>query len=87
MGIVSETSTVFLSKLFGLVTYLDWVMIVVTTLSCISMLFETPQNRVMNSKELQVVYSSQFCLFYSLQVKLRLYKLFLSVKSAFAVSH
>ena len=34
-----------LHKLLGLVTYLDWCMIIVTTLSAISMLFETPEYR------------------------------------------
>ena len=29
-------------KLLGLVTYLEWVMILVTTLTTISMIFETP---------------------------------------------
>ena len=42
------------SKLLGLVTWLDWVMILVTTLSCISMMFETPFVRVMNTPVLQV---------------------------------
>ncbi len=32
-------------KLLGLVTYLDWVMIFVTTLTTISMMFETPTYR------------------------------------------
>ena len=44
----------FCSKLFGLVTYLDWMMILVTTLSCISMMFETPDYRVMDHWDLQV---------------------------------
>jgi len=46
------------SKLLGLVTYLDWVMIVVTTLSCISMMFETSMERVMNQSHLQVLTST-----------------------------
>ena len=33
------------SDLLGLVTYLDWVMIVVTICSCISMMFESPFTR------------------------------------------
>lgn len=41
-------------KLLGLVTYLDWFMIIVTTLTTISMMFETPQYRVMDNKILQV---------------------------------
>ena len=41
-------------KLLGLVTYLDWFMIIVTTLTTISMMFETPQYRVMEHRILQV---------------------------------
>ncbi|KAK3584758.1 hypothetical protein CHS0354_002278 [Potamilus streckersoni] len=41
-------------KLLGLVTYLDWIMIFVTILSCISMMYETPKKRVMNSLELRI---------------------------------
>ena len=41
-------------KLLGLVTYLDWFMIIVTTLTTISMMFETPMYRVMDNKLLQV---------------------------------
>ncbi|GAB1610576.1 sodium leak channel non-selective protein-like [Argonauta hians] len=42
-----------LHKLLGLVTYLDWMMIVVTVLSCISMILETPQYCVVNQPMLQ----------------------------------
>ena len=45
---------VICSKLLSLVTYLDWVMIIITTLSCISMMFETSRSRVMTSSTLQV---------------------------------
>lgn len=41
-------------NLLGLVSYLDWIMIVITSLSCVSMLFETPVYRVMNEPALQV---------------------------------
>ncbi|XP_064455791.1 sodium leak channel NALCN-like isoform X5 [Ornithodoros turicata] len=41
-------------NLLGLVTYLDWVMIFVTTLSCVSMMMETPTRRVMNTPMLQI---------------------------------
>lgn len=41
-------------NLLGLVSYLDWIMIVITTLSCVSMMFETPSVRVMNTPALQV---------------------------------
>ncbi|XP_054265506.1 sodium leak channel NALCN isoform X2 [Macrosteles quadrilineatus] len=43
-----------LHNFLSLVTYLDWVMICVTTLSCISMMFETPNFRVMSTPILQV---------------------------------
>ena len=42
------------SKFLGLVTYLDWIMILVTILSAVSMSFETPVNRVFNEPLLQV---------------------------------
>ena len=32
-------------KLLGLVTYLDWIMIFITTLTTISQMFETPEYR------------------------------------------
>ncbi|XP_026683484.1 sodium leak channel non-selective protein-like [Diaphorina citri] len=38
----------------GLVSYLDWAMICMTTLSCGSMMFETPTHRVMETPILQV---------------------------------
>ena len=41
--------------MFGLVTYLDWVMILVTTLSCLSMIFESPRYQMNKNKELQIV--------------------------------
>ena len=41
-------------KLLGLVTYLDWIMILVTTLTTISMMIETPQYRVMDFTVLQI---------------------------------
>ncbi|XP_055338737.1 sodium leak channel NALCN-like isoform X1 [Paramacrobiotus metropolitanus] len=43
-----------LHRLLGLVTYLDWVMIVATVLSCISMSFETPFRRIMDTPTLQI---------------------------------
>ncbi|XP_078311873.1 sodium leak channel NALCN-like isoform X2 [Crassostrea virginica] len=53
----------FCSKLLGLVTYLDWVMIMVTILSCISMAFETPKRRIMNTPELQIAeYAFVICM-------------------------
>lgn len=42
------------SNLLGLVTYLDWVMILVTTLSCISLMMEDANYRITNEPMLQV---------------------------------
>ncbi|KAL3309093.1 hypothetical protein Ciccas_012363, partial [Cichlidogyrus casuarinus] len=42
------------SKLFGMVTYLDWIMILVTLVSCASMANETPEKRLMNTPNLQI---------------------------------
>ena len=36
-------------KLLGLVSYLDWIMIIITTLTTVSQLFETPHYRVMSN--------------------------------------
>ncbi|XP_052870126.1 sodium leak channel NALCN [Anopheles cruzii] len=55
----------------GLVTYLDWVMICVTTLSCVSMMFETPQYRVMEHVSLQVA-EYAFVIFMSLELALKI---------------
>ena len=41
-------------KLLALVPYLDWIMILVTTCSSISMLFETPLDRVVENPLLQI---------------------------------
>ena len=41
-------------KLLGLVPYLDWTMIIITTISTIFQLLETPEYRVMNNPTLQV---------------------------------
>lgn len=42
-------------NLIGLVSYLDWIMIIITTMSCSSMLFETPEHRVFDHKSLQIM--------------------------------
>ncbi|KAI1303017.1 Sodium leak channel non-selective protein [Halotydeus destructor] len=41
-------------NLLGLVSYLDWVMIIITTISCVSMMFETSVMRVMETPALQI---------------------------------
>ncbi|TNN09572.1 Sodium leak channel non-selective protein isoform 2 [Schistosoma japonicum] len=44
----------FIHKFLGLVTYMDWIAIFVTTLSCASMSLETPHFRLMNTPEVQI---------------------------------
>lgn len=58
-----------LHNLLGLVSYLDWIMIIITTLSCVSMMFETPTNRVMNTSALQV---SEYVFVVSMSIELLL---------------
>ncbi|XP_063838880.1 sodium leak channel NALCN [Ostrinia nubilalis] len=55
----------------GLVTYMDWVMIMVTTLSCLSMMFETPSYRVMENFVLQIA-EYGFVIFMSLELALKI---------------
>ncbi|XP_063985315.1 sodium leak channel NALCN isoform X1 [Diachasmimorpha longicaudata] len=55
----------------GLVTYLDWVMILVTTLSCVSMMFETPRYRVMEIPGLQIA-EYGFVIFMSVELALKI---------------
>ncbi|KAJ3664869.1 hypothetical protein Zmor_000408 [Zophobas morio] len=60
-----------LHTFLGLVTYLDWVMITMTTLSCLSMMFETPYYRVMENVSLQV---AEYCfvIFMSIELALKI---------------
>ncbi|XP_046577854.1 LOW QUALITY PROTEIN: sodium leak channel non-selective protein-like [Haliotis rubra] len=58
-------------KLLGLVTYLDWIMIIVTILSCTSMMLETPHRRIMNDDKLKIAeYAFVVCM--SLEMSLKL---------------
>uniref|UniRef100_A0A3P8RZL0 Sodium leak channel NALCN n=1 Tax=Amphiprion percula TaxID=161767 RepID=A0A3P8RZL0_AMPPE len=59
------------SDLLGLVTYLDWVMIVVTICSCISMMFESPFTRVMHAPTLQIG-EYVFVIFMSIELNLKI---------------
>lgn len=59
------------SNFLGLVTYLDWLMILVTTLSCISMMFETPLYRVMETPALQIA-EYVFVCFMSMELALKI---------------
>ncbi|XP_031343875.1 sodium leak channel non-selective protein-like isoform X3 [Photinus pyralis] len=60
-----------LHNFLGLVTYLDWVMITMTTLSCLSMMFETPYYRVMENASLQI---AEYCfvIFMSIELALKI---------------
>ncbi|KAI4457600.1 sodium leak channel non-selective protein [Holotrichia oblita] len=60
-----------LHNFLGLVTYLDWVMITMTTLSCLSMMFETPYYRVMEHVTLQI---AEYCfvIFMSIELALKI---------------
>ncbi|XP_046820386.1 sodium leak channel non-selective protein isoform X1 [Vespa crabro] len=60
-----------LHNFLGLVTYLDWVMICATTLSCISMMFETPRYRVMEIPALQIA-EYGFVIFMSIELALKI---------------
>uniref|UniRef100_A0A8C1WDB5 Sodium leak channel NALCN n=1 Tax=Cyprinus carpio TaxID=7962 RepID=A0A8C1WDB5_CYPCA len=62
---------VFSSDLLGLVTYLDWVMIVATICSCISMMFESPFTRVMHVPTLQIG-EYVFVIFMSIELNLKI---------------
>ncbi|GAB6021165.1 hypothetical protein CHUAL_003795 [Chamberlinius hualienensis] len=59
-----------LHNLLGLVSYLDWLMILVTTLSCISMMFETPMQRVNNTPVLKIA-EFGFVIFMSIELVLK----------------
>ncbi|XP_055726919.1 sodium leak channel non-selective protein isoform X3 [Salvelinus fontinalis] len=62
-----------LYDLLGLVTYLDWVMIVVTICSCISMMFESPFTRVMHVPTLQFQIGEYvFVIFMSIELNLKI---------------
>ncbi|CAG9857935.1 unnamed protein product [Phyllotreta striolata] len=60
-----------LHNFLSLVTYLDWVMITMTTLSCLSMMFETPSYRVMENVSLQIA-EYGFVIFMSIELALKI---------------
>ncbi|XP_067265037.1 sodium leak channel non-selective protein isoform X2 [Chanodichthys erythropterus] len=70
-GAVNSTKYHQLYDLLGLVTYLDWVMIVVTICSCISMMFESPFTRVMHVPTLQIG-EYVFVIFMSIELNLKI---------------
>ncbi|XP_062389409.1 sodium leak channel non-selective protein [Sardina pilchardus] len=70
-GAVKHTKYHQLYDLLGLVTYLDWVMIVVTVCCCISMMFESPFTRVMHVPTLQIG-EFVFVIFMSIELNLKI---------------
>uniref|UniRef100_A0A1I7YZN3 Transporter, cation channel family protein n=1 Tax=Steinernema glaseri TaxID=37863 RepID=A0A1I7YZN3_9BILA len=77
-----------LYSLVGLMPYLDWTMVIVTALSCASMLFESPwpttgENLVMNNFYLQVAdYLFVLCMTFELAVKIIANGLFFTPQAA-----
>ncbi|PVD19084.1 hypothetical protein C0Q70_21643 [Pomacea canaliculata] len=69
-------------KLLGLVSYVDWVMIIITILSCISMMFETPRNRITENGVLQVAeYAFVICMTIEMTLKVLANGLFFTPKA------
>ena len=58
-------------KLIGLVSYLDWLMIFMTVGSCVSMMYETPHNRIMNNDNLKIA-EYMFVIFMSIEMGLKI---------------
>ncbi|EUB62150.1 Sodium leak channel non-selective protein [Echinococcus granulosus] len=56
-------------KILGFVTYLDWTMLTITILSCISMSLETPHRRLMNAPELKI---GEYIFFVGMTIELAL---------------
>ncbi|CAF1629768.1 unnamed protein product, partial [Adineta ricciae] len=70
------------NKFLGLVTYLDWIMILVTILSAVSMSFETPKNRVVDQPLLQIAeYTFVICMSVELTLKVFAHGLFFTPKA------
>lgn len=57
-------------KILGLVSYLDWLMILVTIQSCIGMMFETPTTRLVDTWQLKIV-EYLFIFFMSIEMTLK----------------
>ncbi|KAK3094316.1 hypothetical protein FSP39_000242 [Pinctada imbricata] len=69
-------------KLLGLVSYLDWAMVVVTILSCISMMFENAQNLIMFNDPLKVAeYVFVLCMSVEMGLKVMANGLFFTPKA------
>lgn len=60
-------------KILGLVSYLDWIMIIVTIGSCIGMMFEMPNRRLVNTTQLKIV-EYLFIFFMSIEMTLKVRK-------------
>ncbi|CAF1039990.1 unnamed protein product, partial [Didymodactylos carnosus] len=71
-----------LHKFLGLVTYIDWIMIIVTIISTVSMSFETPPNRVFDQPLLQVAeYTFVICMSVELTLKIFAHGLFFTPRA------
>jgi hypothetical protein len=57
-------------KILGLVSYLDWLMIAVTIQSCVGMMFETPNRRLVETWQLKIV-EYLFVFFMSIEMTLK----------------
>jgi hypothetical protein len=57
-------------RFIGLVSYLDWIMIFVIITSCISIIFESPTNRISDTWQLQVA-EYMFVIFMSIEIFLK----------------
>ncbi|XP_076454223.1 sodium leak channel NALCN-like [Babylonia areolata] len=69
-------------KLVGLVTYIDWVMIIITILSCISMMLETPRERMVEKPTLQIAeYAFVICMTIEMIMKVLAHGLFFTPKA------
>ena len=65
------------NKILGLVTYLDWIMIAITIQSCIGMMFETPNRRLVETLWLVVIeYLFVICMSIEMTLKVCAYGLF-----------
>ncbi|UJR35694.1 hypothetical protein I4U23_028443 [Adineta vaga] len=69
-------------KFLGLLTYLDWIMIIVTIISSVSMSFETPFNRVVDHPFLQIAeYIFVICMSVELTLKIFAHGFFFTPKA------
>ncbi|VDD75896.1 unnamed protein product [Mesocestoides corti] len=65
----NDNNTGSIHKILGFITYLDWSMLTITILSCISMSLETPHRRLMNTPQLQI---GEYIFFVGMTIELAL---------------